>query len=143
MPAKLSINLNYLKHNIQIFKNYLLADQELTVMVKADAYGAGIVETTKCLEKEGINHFGVAYLKEAVLLRKNGIKGEIVFILEGKSAIDTDGVNEDSNKSNVELVKEYIKLGLSKNDAIKKVAKEKGVTKNEVYMECVNENEGN
>ena len=29
------------------------------------------------------------------------------------------------------------------NDAIKKVAKEKGITKNEVYMECVNENEGN
>lgn len=76
-------------------------------------------------------------------VEENGIKGEIVFILEGKSEIDIESENEDSNKSNVELVKEYIKLGLSKNDAIKKVAKEKGLTKNEVYMECVNENEGN
>ena len=72
---------------------------------------------------------------------EEGIKGEIVFILEGKNT--DENVVDDSNKSNVELVKEYIKLGLSKNDAIKKVAKEKGITKNEVYMECVNENEGN
>ena len=56
---------------------------------------------------------------------------------------DNNTLDEDNNKSNVELVKEYIKLGLSKNEAIKKVAKEKGITKNEVYMECVNENEGN
>jgi len=75
-------------------------------------------------------------------VEENGIKGEIVFILEGKNVSEIEP-SEDSNKSNVELVKEYIKLGLSKNDAIKKVAKEKGVTKNEVYMECVNENEGN
>ena len=74
-------------------------------------------------------------------IEEAGIKGEIVFILEGKNLNHLDRVDEDSNKSNIELVKEYIKLGLSKNDAIKKVAKEKGVTKNEVYMECVNENE--
>ena len=41
----------------------------------------------------------------------------------------------------MELVKEYILLGFSKNDAIKKVAKEKGISKNEVYMECVKNNE--
>lgn len=76
-------------------------------------------------------------------VEENGIKGEIVFILEGKNLLDNDTLDEDVNKSNVELVKEYIRLGLSKNDAIKKVAKEKGVSKNEVYMECVNENEGN
>lgn len=74
---------------------------------------------------------------------EEGIKGEIVFILEGKNMKEDSLEDLVSNKSNVELVKEYIKLGLGKNDAIKKVAKEKGVTKNEVYMECVNENEGN
>lgn len=69
----------------------------------------------------------------------NGIRGEIVFILEGKQEECIQ--NADLEKSNVELVKEYIKLGLSKNEAIKKVAKERNVTKNEVYMECVKGNE--
>ena len=76
-------------------------------------------------------------------IEEEGIKGEIVFILEGKSIGENNLEDVASNKSNVELVKEYIKLGLSKNDAIKKVAKEKGITKNQVYMECVKENEGN
>lgn len=69
-------------------------------------------------------------------IEENGIRGEIVFILEGKQ--ETTSENIDFEKTNVELVKEYIKLGLSKNEAIKKVAKERNITKNEVYMECVN-----
>lgn len=72
-------------------------------------------------------------------IEANGIRGEIVFILEGKQEEYIQ--NDDLEKSNIELVKEYIKLGLSKNEAIKKVAKERNVTKNEVYMECVKENE--
>lgn len=74
-------------------------------------------------------------------IEKDGIKGEIVFILEGKKI--NNQLDNENNKSNLELVKEYIALGVSKNEAIKKVAKEKGITKNEVYMECVNENERN
>ncbi len=74
-------------------------------------------------------------------IQLNGIKGEIVFILEGKTENNEDVALLESSKSNIELVKEYINAGLNKNDAIKKVAKERGLTKNEVYMECVNENE--
>ena len=36
-----------------------------------------------------------------------------------------------------ELVEYYIKQGIEKKEAIKKVAKERGKTKNEVYMECI------
>ena len=36
-----------------------------------------------------------------------------------------------------ELVEYYIGQGMDKKEAIKKVAKERGKTKNEVYMECV------
>ena len=39
--------------------------------------------------------------------------------------------------SDKELVEKYIEQGLTKKDAIKKVAKERGKNKNEVYMECV------
>lgn len=71
-------------------------------------------------------------------IEQDGIKGEIVFILEGNENKE-ENIN-DTHKTNLELVKEYISLGLGKNDAIKKVAKERGLTKNEVYMECVKEN---
>lgn len=71
-------------------------------------------------------------------IEQDGIKGEIVFILEGNENKE-ENIN-DTSKTNLELVKEYISLGLGKNDAIKKVAKERGLTKNEVYMECVKEN---
>ena len=38
-----------------------------------------------------------------------------------------------------ELVEHYITLGDTKKDAIKKVAKERNKTKNDVYMECIDE----
>ena len=78
MSAKLEINLANLKHNVGEFKKLLLDSQELLVMVKADAYGSGIVEVSKFLEQNGVKHFGVAYLKEAINLRQNGIKSEII-----------------------------------------------------------------
>ena len=73
MPAVLNVNLANLKYNIDKFKERIFKHQELLVMVKADAYGSGIIDVTKFLEEEGIKHFGVAYLKEAKLLRQNGI----------------------------------------------------------------------
>ena len=68
-------------------------------------------------------------------IEENGIKGEIVLIIEGKSEIELE---EEKKKElekldAVELVKEYINDGIDKKDAIKKVAKELGVNENEVY----------
>ena len=39
--------------------------------------------------------------------------------------------------NSVELVREYIKNGDTKKEAIKKVAKLKGVNKDAVYKECI------
>ena len=45
---------------------------------------------------------------------------------------------EELSKINpVDLVKEYITQGMDKKDAIKKVAKEMGVNKNEIYKQCL------
>ncbi len=60
------------------------------------------------------------------------LKGEFVLIVEGKEKIETD------NLSIKDHVLFYINLGLSKNDAIKKVAKEKNVAKNVIYKEVLN-----
>ena len=71
-------------------------------------------------------------------IERFGIKGEIVLLVEGA---DIEKEEENSKKmqeiDDVELVKEYMANGDSKKDAIKKVAKLKGVNKNEVYKKCM------
>lgn len=71
-------------------------------------------------------------------IEENGIKGEIVLLVCGidKSKLEVEDPN--LNFSNVELVNRYVNQGMTKKDAIKKVAKERGLDKNTVYMECVN-----
>lgn len=72
-------------------------------------------------------------------LEVSPIKGEIVIIVEGRSEqeIKEEANKIYENKSYVELVSEYINAGLDKKEAIKKVAKLKGVNKNEVYKDCI------
>ncbi len=72
-------------------------------------------------------------------IEENGIKGEIVLIIEGADLKQLEKQNEDEIKqrSSSELVKEFIDEGIDKKEAIKKVAKLKGITKNEVYQECL------
>lgn len=50
-------------------------------MVKADAYGHGLVETAEIFNNLGCDTFGVAEMREAVLLRSAGITGEIFVTL--------------------------------------------------------------
>lgn len=47
------------------------------LMIKADAYGHGIVEVAKALENE-VDFFGVATLEEGRIVRENGVKTPIL-----------------------------------------------------------------
>lgn len=78
--------------------------------------------------------------KEAISnIEKNGIKGEIVLIVEGKSEIELEQKRKEELEKidPIDLVKEYMNDGIDKKEAIKKVAKELGVNKNEVYKKCI------
>lgn len=92
-------------------------------------------ELTKIHEEYRYTNF-----KDAIInIKENGIKGEIVLVISGASE---DKINEEKNKeieqiNSLELVKEYMKNGDTKKDAIKKVAKLKGVNKDVVYKECL------
>lgn len=92
-------------------------------------------ELTKIHEEYRYTNF-----KDAIInIEENGIKGEIVLVVSGASQ---DKINEEKNKeieqiNSLELVKEYMKNGDTKKDAIKKVAKLKGVNKDVVYKECL------
>lgn len=78
MPAKLSISLENLKDNVNNIKKCIGNEVELLVMVKADAYGSGIVEISKCLETQGVKYLGVAYIVEAKEILDNNINANIV-----------------------------------------------------------------
>lgn len=78
--------------------------------------------------------------EEAIeMIEKVGIKGEIVLIVEGKDREELLREKQDEvcKLDSVETVKKYIEEGMNKKDAIKMVAKLKGVNKNEVYKECI------
>lgn len=78
--------------------------------------------------------------KEAIeKIEQDGIKGEIVLLIEGINVEEKEQKEKEEldNISNIDLVKEYINQGIDKKEAIKKVAKLKGINKNEVYKDCI------
>lgn len=58
-------------------------------------------------------------------------KGEYVLVVEGSSRADVNDLKQMSIKDHLLY---YINLGENKADVIKKVAKERGVSKNEIYQ---------
>lgn len=65
-------------------------------------------------------------------------KGEHIILIEANE-VDEEQVEEQNRKemSIEELYKYYEKQDMKKNDIIKKIAKDKGVPKNEIYMKFV------
>lgn len=78
--AWMEIDLNSLRHNIQVLQNLLPATCELMPAVKGDAYGHGAVRISKELNALGIRAFCVASIIEGVNLRKGGVKGKILIL---------------------------------------------------------------
>ncbi len=70
-------------------------------------------------------------LKEAKeYYEENDIKGEFVVLVEGKTIDKSEKISEESIE---EIMKKYLEQGLDKKEAMKKVAKDKGISKSEVY----------
>ncbi len=77
-----------LRYNIEQIKKFLEKTGkddrgnpvQMIAVVKANAYGLGLVEFTKFLRDQGISFFAVATLAEALQLRKAGIKEEILML---------------------------------------------------------------
>lgn len=76
----LEVNFEALLHNLNQYRNLLSPATKLMVMVKANAYGAGILEVANFLQHQRIDQLGVAYVDEAIQLRKNGIKIPIMIM---------------------------------------------------------------
>lgn len=71
------INLDNLRHNYRIFTR--ISDNVIPI-IKSDAYGHGLVEVSRALEKEAAT-FGVGFVNEAVSLRRSGCQQRIMALL--------------------------------------------------------------
>ncbi len=72
--TRLEIDLGSIAQNIRLYKQRLRAGTKMMAMVKAFSYGAGSYEIARLLQLQGIDHLAVAYVDEAVELRKAGIE---------------------------------------------------------------------
>jgi alanine racemase len=91
--AEAVINLTAIKSNIALLK--AKAGVDLMAVVKADAYGHGLVPVAKAALDGGASWLGVALLEEAIALRKAGITAPIMAWLvppgsDFQSALDHD-----------------------------------------------------
>lgn len=78
-PTFLTIDLNALKHNLQQVRA-CAPNSKVIAMVKANAYGHGIVRAAEALS--GADALGVACIEEGVILRHAGMTQPIV-LMEG------------------------------------------------------------
>jgi alanine racemase len=78
-PTHVEINLAQLTANYQAIQQHV--GQALVMpILKANAYGHGLLATAVHLQELGVPYFGVAYLEEGLLLRQAGIRTPILVL---------------------------------------------------------------
>ena len=74
------IHLDRFKNNVKNIKKHINIGTKLMAVIKADAYGHGVIEIAKCAEKCGADYLGVACIEEAKQLRRHGITLPILIL---------------------------------------------------------------
>lgn len=74
----IELDKSALLHNIQLFRGLIGVRKKIMAMVKANAYGHGMVEVSKIAVQEGIDWLGVHSIEEGAELCKNGFKCPIL-----------------------------------------------------------------
>jgi alanine racemase len=78
--TRLEVDLAALEHNFNFLKSRIDKDTLFMAVVKANAYGHGIVQIAQHLQELGTDYFATAYVEEAVQLRDNGITTPILVL---------------------------------------------------------------
>ncbi len=74
------INKKNLRYNIKRIRE-LAPDSEIMAIVKANAYGHGLLGTAQILRYDGIEFLGVAFANEGVMLRESGDTQPIIVLI--------------------------------------------------------------
>ena len=79
--VELSIDLEALRHNYLELRRRLSPGVRFLAVVKADAYGHGLLPTARTLVEAGAEYLGVASLEEGLVLREAGIDLPILLLM--------------------------------------------------------------
>ena len=108
MNRWIEVDLSAIRENIKTLKS-LSPNSELMAVVKADAYGHGLIQTAKASREAGAQWLGTALFEEAIQLRDSHDKGKILAWL-GDEAIDFE-----------ESIAKDVDLGISTYSQLEKI----------------------
>jgi alanine racemase len=78
-PTKVEVNLDRLTDNFHAIREKV-APARVMAILKANAYGHGMVEVARHMVSLGADYLGVAVLEEGILLREQGITSPILVL---------------------------------------------------------------
>src|SRR5688572_33333529 len=70
-PTRIRVDLDAITHNLRALRAH--AGVPVMAIVKANAYGHGLVAVGRHLQAQGVDRLGVAFLEEGVALRRAGV----------------------------------------------------------------------
>lgn len=85
--AEIVVDLGAIRHNCQVVSD-LVAPARLMAVVKADAYGHGLVPCARAARQAGVPWLGVATVDEGLRLRDQGDTGRILAWLDLPGQVD-------------------------------------------------------
>lgn len=117
-PTRALVSLPNLANNFAIARGLVGPAVKIMGVVKANAYGHGILEVSRALLSLGAHSLGVALLEEGVYLRENGITAPILVL----GAINADQI-PDFLRHDIAITSSSIDKSRSISDAALKMGK--------------------
>jgi len=74
------VDLDHIKENVKAIKGHLPEEVDFIAVVKANAYGHGDSQTAEAALEAGASMLAVAFMDEALALRKKGIKAPVLVL---------------------------------------------------------------
>lgn len=76
VPAAAIVDLRAIEANVRVLREHA-GDAAVLAVVKADAYGHGLIPVARAARRGGATWVGTAQLDEAIALRDDGIDGRV------------------------------------------------------------------
>ncbi|MEW9528983.1 alanine racemase [Microbispora sp. NPDC049125] len=76
-PAQARVDLSAIRHNVRLLAAHA-GGADLMAVVKADAYGHGVVPVAEACLEAGATRLGTAFVREALVLREAGVTAPIM-----------------------------------------------------------------
>ncbi len=78
-PTHLEVDLSAIEHNLSVIRAHVAGAQVMPIL-KANAYGHGLVPVARRVEALGVPCLGLAFLEEGIRLRRAGIRAPILVL---------------------------------------------------------------